>query len=128
MASIRSHLRWKIAASEEAFRKAVSNQFISTTRRDFVDRSKGKLVHFSPFPGHMLCPGVGSGEQHRCSFFPQGTHSTDTEKGNLANKKSHMKRCSIWERQGAMGAHSGTFSLKLGRGPQERLPGPEKRG
>ncbi|XP_077601555.1 testis-expressed protein 26 isoform X2 [Crocuta crocuta] len=40
MASIRSHLRWKIAASEEAFRKAVSNQFISTTRRDFVDRSK----------------------------------------------------------------------------------------
>uniref|UniRef100_A0A452RTZ1 Testis expressed 26 n=1 Tax=Ursus americanus TaxID=9643 RepID=A0A452RTZ1_URSAM len=41
-ASIKSYLPWKIAATEEEVRKAISNQFISNTKRDFVDRAKGK--------------------------------------------------------------------------------------
>nr|XP_021533867.1 testis-expressed protein 26 [Neomonachus schauinslandi] len=43
-ASIKSYLPWKIAATEEEIRKAISNQFISNTRRDFVDRAKAQKI------------------------------------------------------------------------------------
>ncbi|XP_032259138.1 testis-expressed protein 26 [Phoca vitulina] len=43
-ASIKSYLPWKIAATEEEVRKAISNQFISNTRRDFVDRAKAQKI------------------------------------------------------------------------------------
>lgn len=39
-------------------RKAVSSQFISCTRRDFVDTAKGERVHFSPPPANVLGTGV----------------------------------------------------------------------
>lgn len=42
----------------EDIKKAISNQFVSNARRDFVDREKGKHVHFSPFPGNVLSTGV----------------------------------------------------------------------
>ncbi|XP_073750823.1 testis-expressed protein 26 isoform X3 [Callorhinus ursinus] len=42
-ASIKSYLPWKIA-TEEKVRKAISNQFISNTRRDFVDRAKAPVA------------------------------------------------------------------------------------
>ncbi|XP_025730549.1 testis-expressed protein 26 isoform X4 [Callorhinus ursinus] len=42
-ASIKSYLPWKIA-TEEKVRKAISNQFISNTRRDFVDRAKAQKI------------------------------------------------------------------------------------
>ncbi|KAB0345334.1 hypothetical protein FD754_022260 [Muntiacus muntjak] len=38
--SVKSYFPWKIAASMEEVRKAIGNQFISITKRDFVDRSK----------------------------------------------------------------------------------------
>ncbi|XP_006053747.3 testis-expressed protein 26 isoform X2 [Bubalus bubalis] len=38
--SLKSYFPWKIAASMEEVRKAIGNQFISITKRDFVDRSK----------------------------------------------------------------------------------------
>ncbi|XP_070656308.1 testis-expressed protein 26 isoform X2 [Bos indicus] len=37
--SLKSYFPWKIAASMEEVRKAIGNQFISITKRDFVDRS-----------------------------------------------------------------------------------------
>eukprot|EP00071_Canis_lupus_P031911 XP_022265468.1 testis-expressed protein 26 isoform X1 [Canis lupus familiaris] len=43
-ASIKSYLPWKIAATEEEVKKAISNQFISNTRRDFVDRAKAQKI------------------------------------------------------------------------------------
>nr|XP_012420014.1 PREDICTED: testis-expressed sequence 26 protein [Odobenus rosmarus divergens] len=42
-ASIKSYLPWKIATEEEV-RKAISNQFISNTKRDFVDRAKAQKI------------------------------------------------------------------------------------
>ena len=43
-----------MAASVDEVRKAISNQFISQTRRVFVDRKEGKRIYFSPFPGNVL--------------------------------------------------------------------------
>nr|XP_044619657.1 uncharacterized protein LOC123282507 isoform X1 [Equus asinus] len=41
----KEHLRWKIAALVDEVRKAISNQFISHTKRDFMDRTEdGKLL------------------------------------------------------------------------------------
>ncbi|KAI4581418.1 hypothetical protein MJG53_009861 [Ovis ammon polii x Ovis aries] len=37
---LKSYFPWKIAASMEKVRKAIGNQFISITKRDFVDQSK----------------------------------------------------------------------------------------
>uniref|UniRef100_A0A8C9DAU2 Testis expressed 26 n=1 Tax=Panthera leo TaxID=9689 RepID=A0A8C9DAU2_PANLE len=42
-ASIKSHLPWKIAATKEEVRKAIANQFISSTRRDFVDTESSQM-------------------------------------------------------------------------------------
>ncbi|KAF6122115.1 testis expressed 26 [Phyllostomus discolor] len=38
--SAKSYLPWKICATEDEVRKAISNQFTSHTRRDFVDRAE----------------------------------------------------------------------------------------
>ncbi|XP_045326431.1 testis-expressed protein 26 isoform X1 [Leopardus geoffroyi] len=46
-ASIKSHLPWKIAATKEEVRKAIANQFISTSRRDFVDTAKAQEIQES---------------------------------------------------------------------------------
>ncbi|XP_053759533.1 testis-expressed protein 26 [Panthera pardus] len=46
-ASIKSHLPWKIAATKEEVRKAIANQFISSTRRDFVDTAKAQEIQES---------------------------------------------------------------------------------
>ncbi|XP_016069049.1 PREDICTED: testis-expressed sequence 26 protein [Miniopterus natalensis] len=42
--SVKSYLPWKIAASMDEVRKAISNQFISHTRRDFVDRAEAQKI------------------------------------------------------------------------------------
>ncbi|XP_027992089.2 testis-expressed protein 26 isoform X1 [Eptesicus fuscus] len=42
--SVKSYFPWKIAASMDKVRKAVSNQFISHTRRDFVDRAEAQKI------------------------------------------------------------------------------------
>ncbi|XP_044905895.1 testis-expressed protein 26 isoform X2 [Felis catus] len=46
-ASIKSHLPWKIAATKEEVRKVIANQFISSTRRDFVDTAKAQEIQES---------------------------------------------------------------------------------
>ncbi|XP_025779849.1 testis-expressed protein 26 [Puma concolor] len=46
-ASIKSHLPWKIAATKEEVRKAIANQFISSTRRDFVGTAKAQEIQES---------------------------------------------------------------------------------
>ncbi|XP_058544296.1 testis-expressed protein 26 [Neofelis nebulosa] len=46
-ASIKNHLPWKIAATKEEVRKAIANQFISSTRRDFVDTAKAQEIQES---------------------------------------------------------------------------------
>ncbi|XP_047579039.1 testis-expressed protein 26 [Lutra lutra] len=46
-ASIKSYLPWKIAATEEEVRKAISNQFVTNTRRDFVDKAKAQKINES---------------------------------------------------------------------------------
>lgn len=77
-ASIKSHLPWKIAATKEEVRKAIANQFISTSRRDFVDTAKGKHVHF--LSGPMLCPGVAVGNSiDAVSFLKELTIQTQKE-------------------------------------------------
>ncbi|XP_059759150.1 testis-expressed protein 26 isoform X2 [Balaenoptera ricei] len=43
-ASVKSYFPWKIAASMEEVRKAIANQFISHTRRDFVDTAKAQKM------------------------------------------------------------------------------------
>ncbi|KAB0394916.1 hypothetical protein E2I00_010190, partial [Balaenoptera physalus] len=43
-ASVKSYFPWKIAASVEEVRKAIANQFISHTRRDFVDTAKAQKM------------------------------------------------------------------------------------
>ncbi|XP_070263637.1 testis-expressed protein 26 [Myotis yumanensis] len=42
--SVKRYFPWKIAASMDKVRKAVSNQFISHTRRDFVDRAEAQKI------------------------------------------------------------------------------------
>ncbi|KAB1267852.1 Testis-expressed protein 26 [Camelus dromedarius] len=46
-ASVKSYFPWKIAASMDEVRKAILNQFISHTRRDFVDRTEVPSVLYS---------------------------------------------------------------------------------
>ncbi|XP_032352238.1 testis-expressed protein 26 isoform X1 [Camelus ferus] len=43
-ASVKSYFPWKIAASMDEVRKAILNQFISHTRRDFVDRTEAQKI------------------------------------------------------------------------------------
>ncbi|XP_057563917.1 testis-expressed protein 26 [Hippopotamus amphibius kiboko] len=43
-ASVKTYFPWKIAASMEEVQKALANQFISHTRRDFVDRAKAQKI------------------------------------------------------------------------------------
>uniref|UniRef100_A0A8C9UMA5 Testis expressed 26 n=1 Tax=Spermophilus dauricus TaxID=99837 RepID=A0A8C9UMA5_SPEDA len=45
---------WKIPASMEEIKKAIANQFVSHTKRDFVDLDKGKRVCFPLDPDHVL--------------------------------------------------------------------------
>ncbi|KAF6122116.1 testis expressed 26 [Phyllostomus discolor] len=42
--SAKSYLPWKICATEDEVRKAISNQFTSHTRRDFVDRAEAQKI------------------------------------------------------------------------------------
>ncbi|XP_036157008.1 testis-expressed protein 26 [Myotis myotis] len=42
--SVKRYFPWKTAASMDKVRKAVSNQFISHTRRDFVDRAEAQKI------------------------------------------------------------------------------------
>ncbi|CAK6443008.1 unnamed protein product, partial [Pipistrellus nathusii] len=49
--TVKSYFPWKIAASMDKVRKAVSNQFISHTRRDFVDRAEAQKIKQS---SHMF--------------------------------------------------------------------------
>uniref|UniRef100_A0A8D1J7V2 Testis expressed 26 n=2 Tax=Sus scrofa TaxID=9823 RepID=A0A8D1J7V2_PIG len=43
-ASVKSYFPWKIAASMDEVRKAISDQFTSQTRRDFVDRTTAQKI------------------------------------------------------------------------------------
>ncbi|XP_045700909.1 testis-expressed protein 26 [Phyllostomus hastatus] len=42
--SAKSYLPWKIYATEDEVRKAISNRFTSHTRRDFVDRAEAQKI------------------------------------------------------------------------------------
>ncbi|XP_037383016.1 testis-expressed protein 26 isoform X2 [Talpa occidentalis] len=43
-ASVKNYFPWKIDASMEEVKKAIANQFISHTKRDFVDRTKAEKI------------------------------------------------------------------------------------
>lgn len=45
--TIKSYFPWKITASMEDIKKAISNQFVSNARRDFVDREKAQKMKLS---------------------------------------------------------------------------------
>nr|KAF6454046.1 testis expressed 26 [Molossus molossus] len=42
--TVKTYVPWKITASMDEIRKAISNQFISHTRGDFVDRAKAQKI------------------------------------------------------------------------------------
>lgn len=86
----KEHLRWKIAALVEEVRTAISNQFISHIKRDFVDRTEGKCVPFSPFPDNVFNTRVAVvSSADAVSSLKELTAET-WKKGNLANKKSRV--------------------------------------
>lgn len=100
----------KGAASADEVRKALANQFVSHTKRDFVDRAQGERAPSLLPAGHEAL------ESHR------GSHGVDAGRGKLPRETVTLPKVHFAENAGCCGAHSRTLSQRL-EGGQDRLQG-----